>query len=267
MPKNIITRYLRKIYMLIAVLGVDPLKMGRSILGLGFYITDFIRIKKQKGNNKDFPLGFPFPILDEKFASAGVASGAYFHQDLFVARKVYENNPHKHIDIGSRTDGFVAHLAVFREVEVFDVRPLDNKIKNIIFTQADLMDLDPSMIDYCDSISSLHAIEHFGLGRYGDPIDYDGHIRALDNIYKILKKGGKFYFSTPIGKQRIEFNAHRVFDVAYLAELFSGKYKLEAFSYVDDAGNLFEDAELSKEAIEDNFGCYFGCGIFEMKKL
>jgi hypothetical protein len=60
-------------------------------------------------------------------------------------------------------DGFVAHVSIYREIEVFDIRPLDNKVDGIIFRQADLMKLDEKYIDYCDSISCLHAIEHFGL--------------------------------------------------------------------------------------------------------
>jgi SAM-dependent methyltransferase len=133
--------------------------------------------------------------------------GHYFHQDLLIAREIYKNNPVKHIDIGSRIDGFVAHVAVFREIEIFDIRLQENNVKNIIYRQADLMRIQDEMIEYCDSVSSLHAIEHFGISRYGDPIDAKGHIKAIGNIFKILKPGGKFYFSVPIGKQRIEFNA------------------------------------------------------------
>lgn len=94
-------------------------------------------------------------------------------------------------------------MASFREIEVFDIRPIDGKIKNVKFIQANLMDLDKSLIGYCDSISSLHAIEHFGLGRYGDRLDFEGYLKGLNNIYQILKPKGKFYFSVPIGKQRI----------------------------------------------------------------
>jgi len=32
------------------------------------------------------------------------------------------------VDIGSRVDGFVAHVASFREIEVFDVRPISAQI-------------------------------------------------------------------------------------------------------------------------------------------
>ena len=193
-------------------------------------------------------------------------SGHYFHQDLLVARKIFHANPRRHVDIGSRTDGFVAHVAVFREIEVLDIRSQTSKVKNITFKQADLMSLPEGMANYCDSISSLHAIEHFGLGRYGDPIDYNGSLKALANITKMVRSGGKFYFSVPIGKQRIEFNAHRVFSVRYLLNLFLENFQLDSFSYVNDRGDLFENVNLDEESIDANFHCHWGCGIFELTK-
>jgi len=130
------------------------------------------------------------------------------------------------------------------------------------------MNLSDNLTDYCDSISSLHAVEHFGLGRYGDNIDFEGYLKGLNNIYKILKVGGIFYFSAPIGKQRIEFNAHRVFSMTYLLELLEAKYKIIDFSYVNDKGDLFEKVDLrDKEKVKNNFGCFYGCGIFELEKL
>jgi SAM-dependent methyltransferase len=225
-----------------------------------------LKLKKQKGKDYKFIFGHSFPILHERFSESGTMSGAYFHQDLFVAKKIFRNNPNRHVDIGSRTDGFVAHVAVFREIEVFDIRIQNSKVENIVFKQADLMNLPNDLIGYCDSISSLHAIEHFGLGRYGDPIDYNGHEKAIQNIHKILKNGGKFYFSVPIGPQRIEFNAHRVFNLEYLINLIEPLFVVESFSYVADKGDLFENAELSDTNIKSNFNCYFGCGIFELRK-
>lgn len=193
-------------------------------------------------------------------------SGQYFHQDLFVARKIYNNNPVRHFDIGSRTDGFVAHVAVFRKIEIADIRKQTSTVSNIIFKQADLMQLPNDMINAFDSISSLHAIEHFGLGRYGDPVDYNGYIKGIDNITKMLQPGGKFYFSVPIGKQRIEFNSHRVFSVSHLLDLFKENYILNSFSYVDDNGDFFEEVALTQDEINKNYGCYFGIGIFELTK-
>ena len=231
-----------------------------------FYLEDLKELIRQKGSDTSFPFGKKFPILNERFESSGILSGHYFHQDLLVARKIFENNPGNHLDIGSRTDGFVAHIAVFRKIEVMDIRELDSKVKNIEFTKADLMKLPDNMLNKYDSISTLHVIEHFGLGRYGDPIDYYGHIKAIDNITKMLKTGGKLYFSTPIGPQRIEFNAHRVFSIQYLLNMFKEYYTVDSFSFVNDIGDLFENVGLEEKKIASNFDCQYGCGIFEFTK-
>ena len=185
----------------------------------------------------------------------------------YVAKKIFERNPKRHVDIGSRTDGFVAHVAVFRKIEIIDIREQKSKVSNVLFKKADLMKLQDNLIGYCDSISALHSIEHFGLGRYGDPIDYYGYIKAIDNISLMLQKGGVFYFSVPIGKQRIEFNAHRVFSVSYLQDLFHDKFILNSFSYIDDKGDFFENVKLTDKEVQVNFNCYYGCGIFELTKL
>lgn len=244
----------------------NAVELFTSFRGMWFYFHDYHKIKKQKGLDSKFYFGRKYPIVKDRFSQSGVMSGHYFHQDLFVARKILTNNPSRHLDIGSRTDGFVAHVAVFRNIEIMDIREQKSKVKNIIFRKADLMQLPEDMINAFDSVSSLHAIEHFGLGRYGDPVDYFGYIKAIDNITRILQAGGKFYFSVPIGSQRIEFNAHRVFSVQYLLDLFSEKFRLNSFSYVNDKGDFFEEVELTKSETDRNFGCHYGCGIFELTK-
>lgn len=221
--------------------------------------------QSEQFNIKDFPITKEYPILNEDKGNSGTIDGQYFYQDLLVAQKIFKNNPTKHVDIGSRLDGFITHVASFREIEVFDIRPIGIQMKNIIFKKVDFMKDNPHLHAYCDSISSLHVIEHFGLGRYGDEVDINGHLKGLGNIYKMLKKNGKFYFSVPIGKQRIEFNAHRVFSVRYLLNQFKGKYKIDSFSYANN--KLIENAELTDQNIDNNFSCHYGCGIFEMTKL
>ncbi len=228
---------------------------------------DLRKIKEQLNGDADFPISRLKPIYKERGDSGGTMSGHYFHQDLLVARRVHANQPEKHVDVGSRTDGFVAHLAVFREVEIFDIRSNQSKVKNITSVQADFMQLSEHLYDYTDSISSLHAIEHFGLGRYGDTIDAYGHLKGLDSLRKALKTGGKFYFSVPMGPQRIEFNAHRIFSLSYLLSVFSKHYQIDQFSYVDDAGDLHENTPLSDKKISNDYGCDHGCAILEMTKL
>lgn len=259
-------KILLKIIFALNIIGFDSLKFISFFRGLPFFFKDFMNLKKQMKIIKDFSFGNFYPILYDKYDKSGIMSGHYFHQDLLVASKIFLNNPKRHIDIGSRIDGFVAHVASFRKIEIFDIRPLESKLDNIIFTQADLMQLPEHMKECCDSISSLHAIEHFGLGRYGDAININGHLKAIYNLHLMLKKNGKFYFSVPIGKQRIEFNAHRVFSIKYLLQILEDKFIIDTFHYVDDKGDLFENANLSEESVVSNFNCNYGCGIFELIK-
>ncbi len=260
---------LKNAYILLSIFKNDPLKKIKLVRRLPAYFHDLNILESQRQYAKKvFPLGNPYPCLNEKFVNSGTATGHYFHQDLLVARRINLNNPHRHVDVGSRIDGFVAHVASFRDIEVIDVRPLPNNIPNVIFKQADMMDpVQKDLIEYCDSLSCLHAIEHFGLGRYGDDVNYDGYLLGLDNLYRMLKKKGKLYLSVPIGHQRIEFNAHRVFSVSFLLECLGEKYHIDKFSFVDDHGNLHENTPISANGIKSNFGCKYGCGIFELTKL
>ncbi|KAF0159324.1 MAG: Uncharacterized protein FD159_502 [Syntrophaceae bacterium] len=247
---------------------VKGTNLSKLIKTLPSFLSEYRELKKQTTHSPDdFPFDKFYPCIEDRSQESGTASGHYFHQDLLVSSKIFKNNPIKHIDIGSRVDGFVSHVASFREIEIFDIRKLTIQIDNIVFKQVDMMDPQLDLAEYCDSISCLHALEHFGLGRYGDKIDYQGHLKGWQNIYNVLKRNGKLYFSVPIGKQRIEFNAHRVFSLDYLLKMMNNRYRINSFCYVNDAGNLIKNAELNRNSITDNFSCHYGCGIFELTKL
>jgi hypothetical protein len=260
---------LRSIVDFLSLFGIDLRKTAAALRGLPRFVRERRVLTKQRRSSAHcFAFGRIYPCLQDWSAESGVASGHYFHQDSLVARRICLNNPALHVDVGSRIDGFVAHVAAFRQIEVFDIRPLSSGIPNVRFVQANLMeDVPPELIDYCDSLSSLHAIEHFGLGRYGDPIVYDGYLIALENLTKILKRNGRLYVSVPIGPERIEFNAHRVFSLLYLLELFRGKYRIDRFSFVDDRGDLHENVGMTDDAVRTNCECKYGCGVFEMTKV
>ena len=249
------------------IFGLYPRKILRSLKSIPWYRQtkrEFVR--QWKGDNGSFGAIVSYPCLRDRDEEGGVASGHYFHQDLLVAQEIFKSNPVKHVDIGSRINGLIAHIASFRPVTIVDIRSVTPDIENVEFVQADCMSPNFPWTDYCDSVSSLHAVEHFGLGRYGDPIDVNGHIKGLNNISKMLKSGGTFYFSVPIGPQRIEFNAHRVFSIRYLLDYFSEEYNLLSFSFVDDKGDLHKFIHLNDDLINHNCDCKYGCGIFILRK-
>jgi hypothetical protein len=203
-----ILRKLSRLYsVFIWQFGINPIRFFRAVLGLPRYLTDLFKFRRDyKGKLK------VFPCLHDWYEDAGSTKEEYFWQDLYVAQKIHVNRPSKHVDIGSRIDGFVTHLASFREVEVFDIRPNPTAIPRVVFRQSDLMNPSESFVEYCDSLSCLHALEHFGLGRYGDPINPLGYVSGLRNMSAFLKPGGTFYLSVPVGIELVEFNAHRIFN-------------------------------------------------------
>jgi SAM-dependent methyltransferase len=227
----------------------------------------FILRRQNKRAGAGWKIKFTMPSLYDMYENSGIASGHYFHQDLLVAQKIYQRKPSKHVDVGSRVETFVAHVATFRHIEVLDIRPLVSKTENIAFRQCDLMRLPDDLVEYCDSVSCLHALEHFGLGRYGDSVDIDGHLKGFDSLHKILKPHGVLYLSFPVGTERIEFNAHRVFAIQTPLEWAKGRFELIGFSYVDDQGDLHKDQSIDTTAIATNLNLHYGCGIYEFRKI
>jgi len=207
------------------------------------------------------------PIVSDWRAQAGSASGHYFHQDLLVANLVFHNQPLRHIDIGSRLDGFVAHVASFRPIEVMDVRELKNTgHENISFIRANLMEPNDAQKGIADSVSCLHAIEHFGLGRYGDPVDPFGYVEGFKNIVNLLSKNGALYISFPISNSNmVYFNAHRVFEPLDIFKWIEPEMSLllERFDYVDDNGDLHLNIDIENY----KFNLEYGCGIYTFKKF
>lgn len=256
--KNFSIKFLKFTYKLFLTFGFDV----KVLLDIKYYPL-FLRNKK-KWLRSGGKITNNHMILNDYNKSAGINKGHYFHQDLLVAQLIFQNKPSRHIDIGSRIDGFVSHVATFREIEVFDLRDLPNSAHpNIKFRKVNIMEHTKN-IGLTDSLSCLHAIEHFGLGRYGDKIDVDGHKKGLENIIKLIKPNGLLYLSFPIGsKDEVHFNAHRIFHPMSILSYknISEKIKLERFDYVDDNGELHINSKL--ENIPKNLK--YGCGIYTFK--
>jgi hypothetical protein len=114
---------LRTVSNALAVFGLDPVKFAGALVALPRFLADLARFVRSP--ERPIPLGKLYPCLHDRAEAAGCASGHYFHQDLYVARQIFARRPARHVDVGSRIDGFVAHLLIFMPVEVVDVRPLD----------------------------------------------------------------------------------------------------------------------------------------------
>lgn len=255
-------RVMLRIYWLISgQFGIDLRKMLRSLLVLPRYVRDFFRFRSSYTGRLEL-----YPCLLDWHKEGGTTKSENFLSELLVARMIFAAKPEKHVDIGSRVDGFVAHVASFREIEVFDIRPITTQIQGITFKQADFMNLLEGMEGYCDSLSCLHALEHFGLGRYGDQIDPKGFERGLINMASLLREGGVFYLSVPIGIDRVEFNAHRVFNPRVIVDLCNmNALKLTALSVIQQ-GDRVVQVNLDESEFAGLTSQRYALGIFTFVK-
>ena len=73
-----------------------------------------------------------------------------------------------------------------------------------------------------DAAFSISSFEHDGLGRYGDPLNPNADILAMENMKKVLKPNGLLYLSVPIGQDTLVWNAHRIYGPIRLPLLLSG---------------------------------------------
>lgn len=170
---------------------------------------------------------YMWPIISSKYEYAGIL-GNYFLQDLWAAKLVIRSGIKSHFDIGSRLDYFIAHLlAADIEVTMIDVREFPGKVENLHTIVDDATNLQQLQDNSIDSMSALCSLEHFGLGRYGDPVDPEACFKCFANIQKKLKVGGRLYLSLPIGRERVEFNAHRVFYASTVTACFDSLQLLE----------------------------------------
>jgi hypothetical protein len=246
---------LKKIHRVLCSLGINLL-LFINIRYIHIFIRDYFKFKKLSH------IHHILPVLGEHKEKSSKVIKHYFNQDLLVASYIFKNSPKKHVDVGSRVDGFVAQVASFRKIEVIDIRKNNFQFKNIIFKKKDILKIDKSIVNYCDSLSCLHTLEHFGLGRYGDQLDPSGHIKGFNNLIKILKTNGILYISFPISNKNVTyFNSERSFNPKEILK-WSNKLKLIKFDFINDDDKIFLDVNLDK--FYKNIK--YGCGIYTFKK-
>ena len=248
---------------LLNLFGIDvyPHRTRNAIKGLPRFFSDLRQFNHLVGDlNGGASLKALHPVLADRFEPAGQIDTHYFYQDIWAAKRVYTFNPSHHTDIGSRLDGFVAHVLSFTSVTVIDIRPGPVSITGLSFLQADATTLAGIESDSIPSLSSLHAAEHFGLGRYGDPIDPAAHLKFMAALARVLQPGGKLLFSVPTGVERVHFNACRVLSPGTVLKAFSN-LTLVSFSAITDQGEFLEDCGFN--VVEH---AEYGCGLYEFTK-
>lgn len=235
---------------------IDFNKLIASLRGLFWYIKDFfiyLYIYKKK-----IPLIDIYPILDDKTKETGV-DYQYLYQQLWVFNEVVKNKPKSHYDIGS-TYQMSGYIAGITKAHFVDIRPIKADISNLEVIAGSIEEL-PFEDNSIKSLSCLHVIEHIGLGRYGDKLNPNGPRDATRELSRVLDKGGYLYLSTPIGRERICFNAHRVFNPETVIKYFD-ELELVEFNYVDDSGQLHKNCKISSFSNSE-----YSLGMFKFRKI
>ncbi|HEX6625090.1 MAG TPA: DUF268 domain-containing protein [Pyrinomonadaceae bacterium] len=214
------------------------------------------------GGSRRLPLrwGDRHPCLYDNTGGTGF-DRHYVYHPAWAARVLARTKPAAHVDISSALS-FSSLLSAFIPVRFYDYRPADLKLSNLTSEAADLLAL-PFEDDSIASLSCMHVVEHVGLGRYGDPLDPDGDLKAMAELERVLAPEGTLLFVVPVGRPKIVFNAHRIYSYEQVLEHFPGLELVEFALVPDDPrdGGLIYDA--TGEQVEKQT---YGCGCFRFRK-
>jgi SAM-dependent methyltransferase len=170
--------------------------------------------------------------------------------------------PGEHIDISSLTY-FSTLVSAFIPTKFYDFRPAEIILDNFESKHADITALSFEA-NSIKSLSCMHVVEHIGLGRYGDPLDVDGDLKAIKELKRVLAVGGNLLFVVPIGGiPKIMFNAHRIYSYEQILSYFSN-FELIEFSLIPDTSSEGLILNASSEMADKQ---NYGCGCFWFKKI
>lgn len=212
---------------------------------------------RQLENGDSLPWGETYPCLLDR-VSRTPFDPHYLYQGAWLARRLSVTRPPLHVDVGSSV-AMISVLSAEVPIAFLDYRPLPVHLPGLQCIGGTVTQL-PFSSESIASLSSLHVIEHIGLGRYGDPLNPQGSRQAVSEFDRVLKPGGRLFLSVPVGRERICFNAHRVLSPCTIKSFVPG-LRLDSFSLVDDAGRFQE--RVTVEAAAD---LEYGCGLFEFVK-
>lgn len=234
---------------------LDPLRL-LSFPYLLRYLGDWVVYSRLEGAEKIHLLD-TMPCLRDRIAKTPF-DRHYFYQDIFALRLISESKTKLHVDVGSNVV-LAGMLTAVTQVVFVDIRPITATLDRLCAVSGDIVQL-PFADNSIQSVSCLHVAEHIGLGRYGDALDPQGTQKAAKELSRILAHGGNLYFSLPIGKPRLCFNAHRIHSPTQILHYFEGLDLVE-FSGIDDYRNFHRNIEPTALAQSE-----YACGFYWFRK-
>jgi len=219
-------------------------------------------ILKTQSTEKRFTLDWQdrYPCLNDRSPSMPFDRHYVYHV-AWAARVIAALAPPEHVDISSSVY-FSSILSAFLPVRYYDFREPEIFLEKLTPGHADLLNLP-----FCDhsiqSLSCMHVIEHIGLGRYGDALDYDGDLKAMAELRRVLAPGGSLLVAVPVGRPKICFNAHRIYAYDQVIDSFRDLV-LSEFSLIPD--NPKEGVLIRYAPKEQADRQTYACGCFWFRK-
>jgi SAM-dependent methyltransferase len=234
----------------------DPIQFVMAFPRYARFLGEWIKYKGMAGAEQTRLID-TFPCLNDRTSTSGIDEH-YFFQDRWAFARILESGAPEHVDVGSRLD-LIGFLTTVCKVTFVDIRPFVVPVDNLTSREGSILKM-PYADASVRSLSCLHVAEHIGLGRYGDPLEPAGTAKACAELQRILAPGGHLYFSLPVGKPRICFNAHRIHAPGRILELFSELTLLE-LSGVTDAGAFIRNIDKDVLSRSD-----YACGMFHFTR-
>lgn len=234
--------------------------MIRKIYYSYLFLKNFLYFKKISKSQGDKRFSILWrdrkPMLFDKTGTTNFDAHYIYHL-AWAARIVNKISPKIHIDISSSLT-FSSMLSAFIPVQFYDYRPANIILSGLESRKANILSL-PFPNDSVKSISCMHTVEHIGLGRYGDNIDTEGDIKAINELKRVATRGGTLIFVVPVGKPKLMYNAHRIYSFSQIVSYFKD-FELKEFALIPD--NALKDGIIinaSKELADQQ---KYGCGCF-----
>jgi SAM-dependent methyltransferase len=231
------------------------------ILSLIFYDWLIFYIKYSRTVKRFGKHPFKTSLHPDDKTKTTVFDANYIYHVSWAARVLTKTRPQAHVDISSSLY-FNGIVSAFIPVKFYDYRPTDLKLSGLENDRADLLTLD-FKDNSIQSLSCMHVVEHIGLGRYGDPIDPDGDLKAIKELKRVLAPGGNLLFVVPVGKPSIVFNAHRIYSFEQVTELFKDLDLIESAVVLIEQKTPEMIMNPTREDLKD---VKYACGCYWFRK-
>lgn len=211
-----------------------PLEIPKELFD-DFTINGKVKIKHQYIDNTSFVRNHKFfykQDIDKYISQIKEGRTFYYGKTDIWLRDALDKYPLKNLKvgiIGSQKPLYESFVLCYGgKPFTIDYHKIETNDERLKLMTVEEYDRDPVKFD---AIISISSIEHDGLGRYGDPIDPEGDVKAMRKISNMLEDNGLFYLAVPRGKDQLVWNAHRIYGKIRFKMLIKEWKIVDVFGY------------------------------------